>query len=134
MSEEATDFPRAIDQFSDILLVFDKKKKKVEAVKGIGKNGELQTIAANKKNESQFMRVDKHGDLFSNFFSNFLHQLKNPTHFNFFLVPADEATNVANKMQKEVNNFTKAGEKLFSQQEIKINYKQENKNIMCKSQ
>ncbi|KQB43903.1 DUF4099 multi-domain protein [Flavobacterium daejeonense] len=129
MSELSIDAPKAEDQFSDILLVFDKKKKKIEVVKGIDKNGELKTMPANKKNESQFIRVDKHGDLFSNFFSNFLNQLKNPTHFTFFRVSAHEAISAANKMQKEVDNPTKEGEKLFSQHEIKIN-KQQNKNIM----
>jgi hypothetical protein len=111
MSEQSIDAPKTEDQFSDILLVLDKKKKKIEAVKGIDKNGELQTVTANKKNESQFMRVDKHGDLFFNFFSNFLHQLKNPTHFTFFRVAAHDGINVANKMQKEVYNPTKSGEK-----------------------
>ena len=130
MDKEATDVPRVIDQFSDILLVLDKKKKKIEVVKGTNKNGELQTVAATKKNESQFMRVDKHGDLFSNFFSNFIQQLKNPTHFTFFKVSAHEAINVANKMQTEVDNSTKSGEKLFTQQELKINNKQQKKNIM----
>nr|WP_288835578.1 DUF3945 domain-containing protein [uncultured Flavobacterium sp.] len=130
MNEKATDVPRATDQFSDILLVFNKKKKKIEAVKGIEKNGKLQTVAANKKNESQFMHVDKHGDLFSNFFSNFLDQLKNPTHFTFFKVSAHDAINVANKMQKEVDNPTKSGEKQFTEHEIKNDYKQKNKNIM----
>lgn len=130
MSEQSIDALKAEDQFSDILLVLDKKKKKIEAVKGMGKNGELKTVPANKKNESQFMRIDKHGDLFSNFFSNFLNQLKNPTHFIFFKVAAYEAINVANKMQKEVDNPTKEGENLFSQHEIKINNKQQKKNIM----
>ncbi|WP_026713483.1 DUF3945 domain-containing protein [Flavobacterium daejeonense] len=130
MSEQSIDAPKAEDQFSDILLVFDKKKKKIEVVKGIDKNGELKTMPAIKKNESQFMRIDKHGDLFSNFFSNFLQQLKNPTHFNFFRVAAHEGINVANKMQKEVDNPTQEGEKLFSQHEIRIDYKQQNKNIM----
>ena len=129
MSEQSIDAPKAEDQFSDILLVFDKKKKKIEVLKGIDKNGELKTMPANKKNESQFMRVDKHGDLFSNFFSNFLNQLKNPTHFTFFRVSAHEAISVANKLQKEVDNPTKEGERLFNQHEIKIN-KQQNKNIM----
>lgn len=32
------------DQLSDILLVMDKEKKVIQAVKGIGKNGELETI------------------------------------------------------------------------------------------
>lgn len=36
--------------------------------------------------EEYFIRVDKHGDLFSNFFSNFYRQLKNPSRFNFFRI------------------------------------------------
>ncbi|MFA9193375.1 DUF3945 domain-containing protein [Flavobacterium sp. FBOR7N2.3] len=130
MSEQSIDAPKVEDQFSDILLVLDTKKKRIEAVKGIGENGELQTVTANKKNENQFMRVDKHGDFFFKFFSNFLNQLKNPTHFNFFKVAVHDGINVANKMQKEVDNPTQEGEKLFSEHEIKINNKQENKNIM----
>lgn len=130
ISEQFINTPKAEDQFSDILLVLDKKKKKIEAVKGMEKNGELKTVPANKKNESQFMRVDKHGDLFSNFFSNFLNQLKNPTHFTFFRVSAHEAINVVNKMQKEVDNPTQEGEKIFSEHDLKNSNKQQNKNIM----
>ena len=76
MSELPKEIPPQ-EQFSDILLVHDKRKNKIKVVKSVGKDGELKTISPIKKNESQFMRVDKHGDLFSNFFSNFFHQLKN---------------------------------------------------------
>ncbi|MCW2120672.1 DUF3945 domain-containing protein [Flavobacterium sp. 7A] len=65
-------------------MLIDKNKKKIEASKENGKNKDLQTLISNKKNENQFMRVDKQGDLFSNFFSNFYSQLKDPTHFHFF--------------------------------------------------
>ena len=118
------------EQFSDILLVLDNKKKKIEVVKGIGDDKKLQTVEPDKKNQSQFMRVDKHGDLFTNFFSNFLHQLKDPTRFNFFRVSSRDVINVANKMQKAVDNSAKTGKKLFEKYEIKIDYKQLNKNNM----
>lgn len=138
MSEQTIakqDFP---DQLSDILLVLDKDKKKIQAVKGIGKDGELETVDADKKNKSQFMRVDKHGDIFSNFFSNFLRQLKNPTHFTFFKVPAAGATDTAQEMQKHIDTPTKQGEQLMKQHEVKPEIKteekpeqkQENKNNM----
>ena len=129
MSELPKEIPPQ-EQFSDILLVHDKRKNKIKVVKSVGKDGELKTISPIKKNESQFMRVDKHGDLFSNFFSNFFHQLKNPTRFNFFKVPLQQGTKVAEKMQEQVDNFTKIGEKLFEKYDLKIDYKQENKNIM----
>ena len=130
MGNQDTDKLQLQEQFSDILLVLDNKKKKIEVVKGIGDNKKLQTVAPDKKNQSQFMRVDKHGDLFTNFFSNFLHQLKDPTHFNFFRVSARDVITVANKIQKAVDSSTKAGKKLLAQYEIKTDYKQLNKNNM----
>ncbi|WP_431194440.1 hypothetical protein [Sphingobacterium composti] len=67
------------EQLSDVLLVMDKEKKKIQAVTGVDENGNLKTVDATKKNQSQFMRVDRAGDLFTNFFSNFWRQLKDPT-------------------------------------------------------
>lgn len=130
MSEQTINKQGSPDQLSDILLVLDKDKKKIQAVKGIGKNGELETVDADKKNQSQFMRVDKHGDIFSNFFSNFFRQLKDPTRFSFFKVPAEEAMDTARAMQKQMDTPTKEGEQLMKQHEVKTEQKQENKNDM----
>jgi len=52
------------DQLSEILLVLNKDKKKIEAVKSIDKNGNMETVDPTKKNQDQFMRVDKSGDFF----------------------------------------------------------------------
>ncbi|TWI20361.1 DUF3945 domain-containing protein [Sphingobacterium siyangense] len=142
MSEENKDTKQSPDELSDILLVFDKDKKKIQAVKGIDKDGNLETVEPNKKNESQFLRVDKHGDVFSNFFSNFLRQIKNPTHFSFFKVPSPIATDVAAEMQKQVDTHDKKVENLLTkyevkeenQQENKKDHKQENKNDMDTTQ
>lgn len=127
MSEETLNKQETPEQLSDILLVLDKEKKKIQAVTGIGKNGELETVDADKKNQSQFMRVDKSGDIFSNFFSNFWRQLKDPTYFSFFKVPAPIAVDTAKEMQKQVENPTPEGEKLMKQHEVKAEPQQENK-------
>ena len=66
MREETVSNPKLGEQFSDVLLVSDTNKKEIRAVNGIGKDKELQTVVPDKKNESQFLRVDKQGDLFSN--------------------------------------------------------------------
>ena len=84
MSEEITNKQEMPEQLSDILLVLDKEKMKIQAVKSIDENGKMETVDPTKKNQNQFMRVDKSGDFFSNFFSNFFSQLKNPT--NFFIL------------------------------------------------
>ena len=119
MSEGTAYKQEATEQLSDILLVLDKQKNKIQAVTGIDENGKLKTIDPTKENQRQFMRVDKHGDLFSNFFSNFWRQLKNPTNFSFFKIPADEAVGTAKEMQKQVDKPTPEGEKEMKKKELK---------------
>lgn len=49
MSEQEKTKQEGPEQISDILLVLDKEKMKIVAVKGIDKNGELETVPADKK-------------------------------------------------------------------------------------
>lgn len=120
MSEQTNENPQQYpEQLSDVLLVMDKEKKKIQAVTGVDENGKLKTVDATKKNQSQFMRVDRAGDLFTNFFSNFWRQLKDPTHFSFFKVPAKEAVETAKEMQKQVDAPTKEGEAVMAKHEVK---------------
>ncbi|OIV40965.1 DUF3945 domain-containing protein [Flavobacterium johnsoniae] len=122
MSEQIKDPPlNTQEELSDILLVFDKEKKKILAVKGIDQNGNLETVDPTRKNQNQFMRVDKQGDLFSNFFSNFFSQLKDPTNFSFFKIPALLAVDTSKEMQKQIDRPTPEGEQLMKQYEIKPN-------------
>ena len=135
MSEETTNKQEMPEQLSDILLVLDKEKMKIQAVKSIDENGKLETVDPTKKNQNQFMRVDKSGDFFSNFFSNFFSQLKNPTNFSFFKVPAPIAVEKAQEMQKQVDKPTPEGEKIMKEHEVKIEQqsdkKQENQKNMA---
>lgn len=120
MSEQTNENPQQYpEQLSDVLLVMDKEKKKIQAVTGVDENGNLKTVDATKKNQSQFMRVDRAGDLFTNFFSNFWRQLKEPTHFSFFKVPAKEAVETAKEMQRQVDAPTKEGEAIMVKHEVK---------------
>lgn len=134
MSEQTIEKQNTPEQLSDILLVLDKEKKKIQAVKSIDENGKMETVDPNKKNQNQFMRVDRHGDFFSNFFSNFFSQLKNPTNFSFFRVPAPIAVAKAQEMQKHVDKPTPEGDKVLKKHEVKTGLlqekKQENKNNM----
>ncbi|MFH6991858.1 DUF3945 domain-containing protein [Flavobacterium sp. FlaQc-48] len=134
MSELTLEKLKFSEEISDILLVFDKEKKKIQAVKGIDENGNLRTVDPTGKNQNQFMRVDKQGDLFSNFFSNFFSQLRNPTNFSFFKIPAPLAVDTAKELQKQVDKPTEEGEQLIKQYQVKEETqnkdKQENKNSM----
>ena len=129
MSEETTNKQEMPEQLSDILLVLDKEKMKIQAVKSIDENGKMETVDPTKKNQNQFMRVDKSGDFFSNFFSNFFSQLKNPTHFSFFKVPAPIAVEKAQEMQKQVDKPTPEGEKIMKEHEVKIEQQSDKKQV-----
>src|SRR5690606_41645050 len=107
MSEQTIENPQQYpEQLSDVLLVMDKEKKKIQAVTGVDDNGNLITVDATTKNQRQFMRVERAGDLFTNFFSNFWRQLQDPTHFSFFKVTATEPVETAKEMQKQDDALT----------------------------
>lgn len=127
MNEKNLEKPQSSEQLSEILLVLDKEKMKIQAVKSIDKNGKMETVDPTKKNQNQFMRVDKSGDFVSNFVSNFFSQLKNPTHFSLFRVPAPIAVETAKDMQKHIEHPTPEGEQLMKQYEVKVEQHQENK-------
>ena len=132
MSEETTNKQEMPEQLSDILLVLDKEKMKIQAVKSIDEKGKMETVDPTKENQSQFMRVDKSGDFFSNFFSNFFSQLKNPTNFTFFKVPAPIAAEKAQELQKHVDKPTPDGEKVLKELEVKAEpqqHKQQRKRV-----
>ncbi|WP_261511539.1 DUF3945 domain-containing protein [Chryseobacterium paludis] len=114
-------------QLHEILLVLDKEEKKISAVTGIDKDGQLKKADVAKKNQSEFMRVDMHGDLFTNFFSNFFRQLKDPTRFSFFKVPLKSAIGMAKKMQDHINSPTKEGEGLMEKHQVKETQKHQQK-------
>ncbi|GGG62832.1 DUF3945 domain-containing protein [Epilithonimonas arachidiradicis] len=104
---------------ADTLLVLNTYNNKIEMVKGIDKEGNLQKVPPeNKKDNDQLIRVDKHGDLFSNFFSNFYRQLKNPTHFNFFKVSEYDAVDTAKDLQQYVDQASPEEKEKLKEYEI----------------
>jgi len=108
-----------IKPVSDTLLVLNIQTNAVEMVKGIDKEGNLQKFPPNeKKDDDQLIRVDKHGDLFSNFFSNFYRQLKNPSHFNFFKVSEYDAVNNAKDLQQYVDQASPEEKEKLKEYEI----------------
>ena len=84
----------------DMLLARDMEKNIIRAVTGVGPKGRLKTVGPDARNQPRFMRINPHGDSFTNFFSNFLSQLKNPTRFAFFLAHSSEASQKAAQLQR----------------------------------
>ncbi|WP_313002824.1 DUF3945 domain-containing protein [Chryseobacterium gleum] len=96
------------------LLVLNPKTHKIEAVKTVDEKGDLKTVPNTQKNQNQFLKIDKQGDLFSNFFSNFLSQLKNPTSFSFFTSPLKESENIGKQIEHHLKHPSTEGEKFLN--------------------
>lgn len=120
--------PRELEALSDVLLVLDKKKNRIEAVKGVDDDGNLQTAEPKKGNLLDFMRVDK-SDAVSNFFSNFWRRLNDPISFRFFRTPEINLNEVARKLQRAIDHPTPEGNKLLNALEIKYDNKLNQKNM-----
>ncbi len=108
-----------IKPVSDALLVLNKDTNKIEMVKGVDNDGNLQKFPPDqKKDNDQLIRVDKHGDLFSNFFSNFYRQVKNPSHFNFFKVSEYDAVKTAKDLQQYVDQASPEDKEKLKEYEV----------------
>lgn len=108
--------PDNSEQLMDILLVMDKEEKTIQAVSGI-KDGKLQTKNPLEDN-NDLLKIDRHGDVFSNFFSNLYNQIKNPTRFHFFRVPEEDIQRVAADFRQTVQNPTPEGAARMKQYEV----------------
>ncbi|NDV67488.1 DUF3945 domain-containing protein [Dysgonomonas sp. 25] len=101
------------EQMMDILLVFDKEKKTINAVKGIDENGELQTVPPKQEHNNDFLKVDKQGNALENFLKNFFSQLKDPTRFSFFKVAPEDTERTVKIIQENIKNPTPAADEML---------------------
>lgn len=101
------------EQMMDILLVFDKEKKTINAVKGIDENGELQTVPPKQEHNNDFQKVDKQGNALENFLKNFFNQLKDPTRFSFFKVAPEDTERTVKIIQENIKNPTPAADEML---------------------
>ncbi|MFS4432174.1 DUF3945 domain-containing protein [Chryseobacterium sp. S90] len=104
---------------AETLLVLNTHTNEVEMVKGIDKDGNLQKFSPQDKNDdSQLIRIDKQGDIFSNFFSNFYRQLKNPSDFSFFIISEYDAVNTAKDLQQYIYQASPEEKKMLKEYEL----------------
>ncbi|MDR1181354.1 MAG: hypothetical protein LBL13_05200 [Bacteroidales bacterium] len=88
----------------EVLLVVEKDGSELKAVTGLNGDGTPNTVRPEVKNEPDFLKVDKHGDVLENFFENFMRQAKEPTHFHFFKVPLEKMEHMVASLQELLKN------------------------------
>jgi primosomal replication protein N len=81
----------------DILLV---KEEGNSEIKSVDKNGETKKVKPDNAHNPDLVRFDKSGNIVGNFLENFMRQVKEPTRFEFFRVPAEKFDEVMLKLQE----------------------------------
>ena len=85
---------QAVDH-AGYLMAYDKKEKRAKGVTGIDADGNLTLEEAAGENRHHFMKVDRHGNILSNFGKNFMYQFNNPSGFLFYNMPKDRRSRIA---------------------------------------
>jgi len=124
--EEKSDASHYQGELNEMLLVLDKQDNQIKAVKGFSKDGKVETVPPQENSRADFMRLDRGGDFFSNFFSNYMRQLEEPTRFAFFRVPLRLGATIAQELQGYLNDLGKDAQNLLSKYAINSEYQFKN--------
>ncbi|KAA6322091.1 hypothetical protein EZS27_028336 [termite gut metagenome] len=88
----------------DVLLVKEKNSNELKAVSGLNADGTPKTTPPKAENNPDFLKINKHSNVLENFFTNFMRQVKDPTHFLFFKAPENKVEDVAKDLQEAFTN------------------------------
>lgn len=84
----------------DTLLVLHHETGTVGIVKGLSDNGEVNRASPEELNPNEMLSIERNENSFTEFYSTFYHQLKEPSEFSFFKVTEYEAKKTALNLQK----------------------------------
>jgi len=87
----------------DVLLVKDKNSNELYAATK-NKKGEMIGVKPDNADNPDLIKFDRHGNMLENFFQNFKLQVKDPTQFEFFKVPAEKFMEAFQNLQKAFQN------------------------------
>jgi hypothetical protein len=96
----------------DVLLVREKDGSELK-VAGMDKDGKVKQGKPDEGGNPDLLKIDKNGNILENFFENFMRQVKDPTRFEFFRVPAEKVKEIVRKLQEAFKNPEKSKNKEF---------------------
>ncbi|WP_185097226.1 DUF3945 domain-containing protein [Chryseobacterium sp. Leaf180] len=92
----------AISEFST-LLVLRHRNNSVGIVEAVNQYGNIIDVKPERSGVDTVMRIDSSAGSFMDFYSEFYHQLKNPSEYSFFKVREVEARETARGLQEYIN-------------------------------
>lgn len=111
---------KTAEKTSDTLLVLHHETGTVGIVKGLGDNGEVNRVGPEDLSGDEMLSIECNENSFTEFYSTFYHQLKEPSEFSFFKVTEYEAKQTAVNLQKYMDKATDEEKKELKKYEISI--------------
>ena len=87
----------------DVLLLKVKNQSELFAATQ-NKEGKTEGIKPDSPDNPGLIKLDRGGNVLENFFQNYMRQVKNPTQFEFFKVPAEKLMEAFGNLQKAFQN------------------------------
>ncbi|MBW8523838.1 DUF3945 domain-containing protein [Chryseobacterium chendengshani] len=88
---------------SDTLLVLHNNSNTIGLVQNINPDGTINHTAPNQEYSNPILKINQKEDAFTQFYSDFYHQLKNPEDFTFFKITEYEAKEIAQDLQNYID-------------------------------
>lgn len=111
---------KTVEKTGDTLLVLHHETATVGIGKGVGDNGEVNRVSPEDLSGDEMLSIESNEDSFTDFYSAFYRQLKEPSEFSFFKVTEYEAKQTAVNLQKYMDKATDEEKKELKQFEISI--------------
>jgi len=102
------------------LLVLRHSSNSIGIVQGIENNGNLIDVQLDRSKVDTVLRIDSAEDSFTDFYSDFYHQLKDASEYSFFKVREFEAHDTAIKLQQYINCLSDAEKQDLKTVEVSI--------------
>ncbi|MDR6464592.1 DUF3945 domain-containing protein [Chryseobacterium sediminis] len=109
-----------VEKSGDTLLVLHHETGNVGIVKGLGENGEVNRISPGDLDDDEILSIERSENSFTDFYSTFYNQLKEPSEFSFFKVTEYEAKQTALNLQKYMDEATDDVKQELKKYEISI--------------
>jgi len=90
------------------LLVLRHSNNSVGIVQAVNPSGNLIDVQPDRNKVDTVMRIDSSESSFTEFYSDFYHQLKDPSQYSFFKVREFEALETAKGLQEYINDSSDA--------------------------
>ncbi|MGN7707949.1 hypothetical protein [Chryseobacterium sp. 22543] len=111
---------KTVEKTGDSLLVLHHETGTVGIVKGLDDHGEVNRVSPEDLNYDEMLSIERNENSFTEFYSTFYHQLKEPSEFSFFKVTEYEAKQTAVNLQKYMDKATDEEKKELKQYGISI--------------